>query len=266
MPIEVLVTNRRPSRRPVSAWERFFELVLGSAAVGFLAFALTLFDDTAGAERAVLEPGGSEVRVLVLGDSSAGNLGCPGCLTYVEQFAASVEHDTERRVRVADWTWRRNTWPTASVASVLWQLRADPRLREVVSSSDVVVIALGDRDLPPAPRADRCRDRRESRCTARVFRDRLDALLTEVGQIRQQQPVVLRVITSASPTAPERARRQLTRNACQVARRHGGACVDPFRGAPDITPGDWELIAGHPRLSQHGHDVVARELIAIGPG
>jgi len=202
-----------------------------------------------------------------MGDASAGKDTCAGwCFTYTEQLAASLQQDAQQPVRIEDRSWRSNTWPPASVNSVLAYLRADPGLRVAAHSADVLVLALTDRDVLSAAQADACGRKRQPRCIEKASHrlgEQLDTLLSEVSRIRQARPVVLHVILAPSPGTPGHAGAQVTRAGCRVARLHQGACVDlsQLRQRGLLAPADWALVAGHPWLSQHGHDVVARELI-----
>ena len=186
-------------------------------------------------------------RILLIGDASAGEGGCPaGCRTYTEQLATSLRHEVGKAVEIEDRTWRTNTWPPASVNSVAAYMRADPGLRRAVRSADVVVLAL-------------------TGTSPTEFAGQLSSLLDEVDWIRRDRRVDLRVVVAPVPRSSGTWAGHVAEAGCQVAVSYDGSCVNVSElvRLGLLTSTDWQPSGGHPRLSQHGHDVVAREL--IGP-
>lgn len=238
MDMDVLATG--PLRLPVRpAWRRFAGLIAFVAVIGLMA----------GANLAKTEPGltsaAASHRIVLVGDASAGKEGCPGgCRTYTEQLAASLEQGTGKTVWVEDRSWRSNTWPPASASSVAAYLRADSGMRSAVRSADVLVLAL-------------------TGTSPTEFADQLRSLLDEVDWVRHDRPVDLRVVVAPTPRSSGTWAGKVAEAGCQVAVSYARACVSVSELVRHglLGPGDWETSGWHPRLSQHGHDVVARELI-----
>ena len=243
-----LHTTGRGRVPPGSAWRRLAGPIAFLVAIGLLAVAV-LVKETTRTERVLSDPVSLSRLIVVMGDASAGEDGCGGrCRTYTEQLAASLRQEGREPVEIEDRSWRRNTWPPASVNSVAAYLRADPSLRRAVRSADVLVLALTG--TSPAE-----------------FGEQLRSLLDEVDWIRQDRSIDLRVVIAPTSRPSGTWTGRVAAAGCQVAVSYAGACVNVSElvRLGHLSPGDWQTAAArHPRLSQHGHDVVARELLG-GP-
>ena len=243
MEIDGLATSHvRPRARPW--WRRLAGVVAFVIVIGLLAW-VNLAKPVGRTERLPVSESASH-QVLLIGDSSAGKDGCPGsCSTYTEQLAESLQHNAGKAVTIEDWSWRANTWPPASVNSVAAYMRADPGLRSAVRSADVLVLAL-------------------TGTSSAELAEQLRSLLDEVDWIRHDRPIDLRVIVASTPKSSGTWAGQVAKAGCQVTVSYAGACVNVSElvRLGLLTPTDWQMSTGrHPRLSQHGHDVVALELI-----
>ncbi len=144
---------------------------------------------------------------------------------------------------------------------------ADPSTRAAVDVADIIVLAVGSGDVTPPPPSTRCPARRRSRCpevTVSQFRDNLTAWIDETDHTRQQGSLVLRVITPP-PTSGSPSQNDVARTACQIAAAHRAACINTYslaRTDEHITTVKTD--PRHPQLTQHGHDLVATQLIATG--
>lgn len=243
MGLDVLATSR--VRRPAQTlWRRHPGLIAFVLVIGLMAV-INLAKPVWTTEPRISAPDSVSHRILLLGDASAGQDGCPGqCRTYPEQLAASLQHEDRKPVEIEDRSWRSNTWPPASVNSVAAYLRADPGLRSSLRSADVLVLALTGES--PAE-----------------FAEQLHSLLDEVDWIRQNRPIDLRVVIAPRPRSSGTWVGQVAVAGCQVAVNYPGRCVNVSElvRLGLLTPADWQPSSGHPRFSQHGHDIVARELI-----
>lgn len=131
-----------PHRKPGGA------ITLAGALSAVLLVAAVIFaGGPAGSEVGVLAhraaPG---LRIVILGDSSAGRDSCGRCETYGERLAAGLQ-ESGRDVVLEDLSWGSNASPGASVPGLIGFLRANSTARQAVASADLVVLALGDRDL-----------------------------------------------------------------------------------------------------------------------
>ena len=236
MPEEVLETRRMPSRT-VPRRETRVKIAVGVILV-MLVIGIVLQGGSERSEVGVLAaPDGAEsVRILVLGDSTAGEEGCPECFTYSQQLAASVEHDG-RVVHLHDHTWSPNASPTATVAGMIGYLRTNPIARQAAAAADIVVLAVGDSSV------------------GRKQHHELRRLLTLIDDVRDGRPAVLRLVTS----------HRLAGEQCVVIAQQGGSCVDlaDLVRVKELSVDDWKTSRGR-ALTQHGHDVVGRELLRLG--
>ena len=205
--------------------------------------------------------------VLVLGDTSARSDGCTRCLTYVDQLAADWSQGGQRQVRIDDRSESADVAPS-SMPALVERLRSDPDVRAAVSEADVILLAVGHGDVAHrAPGSELCRPRRRSPCpglTVAQFRDSLRVWITETDTIRHHRPLTLRVITPP-PTSGSPRQNNVARTTCLVVAAHGGDCVNLY----NLARTDEHIVAAGtdprpPQLTQHGHDLVATQLISIG--
>jgi hypothetical protein len=237
----VMARFGRPAQ-PV--WRQFVGPIAFVLVVGLLA-AANLAKSVERTEGASSSPDSASRLILLVGDASAGQDGCPGrCRTYTEQLAANLQHEGPEAVKIEDRSWRTNTWPPASVNSVAAYMRADPGLRQAVRSADVLVLAL-------------------TGTSPNEFAEQLRSLLDEVDWIRHDEPVDLRVVIAPRPTSSGTWVGQVAETGCQVVVSYAGACVNVSElvRSGRLAPADWQPSPGHPRLSQNGHDVLALELV-----
>jgi hypothetical protein len=176
------------------------------------------------------------LQILLLGDSTAGEEGCPPCFTYSQQLAASVEPD-DKAAHLHDHTWRPNASPAATVEGMIGYLTTNPDVRRAADEADIVVIAVGDSG------------------GNRTYPDSLQRLLTLIDDLRDGRSAVLRLVTSS----------RLADEQCAVIAENGGSCVDlADLHVKGFRVGDRHASRGVV-LTQHGHDVVGRELLRLGP-
>ena len=96
------------------------------------------------------------------------------------------------------------------------------------------------------------------------FRQSLTDWIAETATIRDHRPVNLRIITPP-PTSGSPRQNDIARIACEVAAAHDATCVNVY----NLARTDEHIVGAradpsHPQLTQHGHDLVATQLIAIG--
>ena len=216
------------------------------------------------------EPGALELlstplNILVLGDSSADPEACSTCSSYVDQSAAAWSQRSGRRVRLD-----RKTVPSdvaaPSMPTLVESLRSDPDIRDSVSEADVILLAIGSGDVAPTA-ATSCRAERQAPCPRGPrrevppklglmdHRDRHHPRPPPGDPSRGHSTTNLR-LTPAEPCRADRL---------SVAAAHAAACVNVYDQARTdellVDPGSDPQ---HPQLTQHGHDIVAAQLIATG--
>lgn len=262
--IENLTLDRDPSA-PVRRchWAR---LVILTVVCSLAAVAMVAGQDHR--EPAAIGAPPTPLDVLVLGDTSARSDGCTRCLTYVDQLAAAWSQGGRRQVRIDDRSESADVAPS-SMPALVESLRSDPDIRAAVSDADVIVLAVGNGDVAhrAAPTPELCRAERQSRCpglTIGQFRDSLRAWIAETDTIRHYRPLTLRVITPA-PTSGSPRQNHVARTTCLVVAAHDGDCINLY----NLARSDEHIVAAgtdprHPQLTQHGHDLVATQLISLG--
>ena len=288
MPEEVLDVANRP---PLVAWVRVL-MGCGAAVIVSLAIVVgALQGPEEWSEPGVLaSPDSKPIRLLVLGDASASEESCPGCLTYSRQFADAMSDDG-RVVQLHDATWRVNASPGASVAGMIGLVRVDPEVRRAVSEADVVVLAMGSADLRPVQhtncaagtiRGQSAHNRRPD-CANRslaLMGRRLQTLADLISGLRQDRPAALRLVTvgrrqvvglqalrhrgSRAAQVAQLAERMATIQ-CSVIVRNRGLCVN----LSDLTRGHGlrardRAVARKDLMTQAEHDLVVRELLRLG--
>lgn len=205
----------------------------------------------------------SSLDILVLGDASAGSEGCARCFTYIDQLATAESADG-LHINMHDQTMSARTEPP-SMAALVDDLRSTPERRAAVAKADLILLALGSGDVVH-PAAD-CSVSQRTRCSTRPipqFRQSLADWLSETEAIRHHRSVKLRVITPP-PTSGSPRQNDVARTACEIAAARDAQCVNVF----DLARTDEHIVAAradpsHPGLTQHGHDLVAAQLIASG--
>ena len=290
MTSDVVATTRRPPVQAAGGRQRLAQLV--GAVVAFatlLAFALG--SGESGPEEGILAPDGpSAVRIVVLGDSSAGRGSCAGCPVYGEQITEAVRRDG-RAAYLDDRTWSANAWPSANLAGMTGALRADPVMSGMVAGADLIVLAMGVYDVglvdetqcrPPAVSVRAASSGTGTQCNRQgvnEVRRRLDGLFAEITRLRRGRPVEMRLVTPPPVhtvgahtgrnrhRADQRARSALERLAaveCAKIARTGGSCVDLGRVLQDGAVLIDDQHFSRQMLSTRAHDIVARELLAHG--
>jgi hypothetical protein len=240
---------------------------------------------------------GRLLRLVILGDSTAGSDTCPGCKIYPEQLASAMREALGVGVEVDNLAWAVSNPKPAEVADLLRFVRRDSAARDSVAGADAVVVTVGHNDLaynrlddpchvaPKYPRVKwssithSCIDRATDQ-----YRHDLDALLGEIDGLRTGQPTMLRVTTVYnsviddqvdptwdSPTAIEPSTYAVERMVtaqCQVARQHHASCADTYHalngkdGSGSAQPFLNDADATH--LAQPGEDAFSAALIQLG--
>lgn len=262
MTIETLQTGWEPRQQQRSRWRIAALVVLVVGLVLVLCHGLPPVGLEA--ESGVLRAH-PPLDIVVLGDTSAGQDGCPNCRIYADRLADQLAAD-DMEVAVVDETWRSNASRGASVLAMQGQLRSVSNVARAVASAEIVIVALGEQDLPVD--SPRCRTRH---CVDRELRrhEQLVAGLLElITELRPGRSTGLRLVTA--PVTRRAGRSDVVRERwaaaqCAAVARYDGNCLDVgvLRRSGELTAADWDSAARTSSLSQHGHDAVARELLRL---
>ncbi len=277
--VDVLETCRKPADRLPGTARRVVALI-GVLVVALGVLAVAFSRGSAGNERGTLaQRADTTLRVAVLGDSSAGDDDCPGCFTYSQQLAAGV-HEDGTVADLDDHSWSGNVGPSASLGGMIGHLRADPEVRRAVAFADIIVLAMGDHDLRLTGQDSVCQ-RDCVKTNLDLHRQRLRTLLTSIHDVRRGRPALLRLITVA-PVGPARVRDSAGQGSrlkqpqqvrchiaaaeCDVITRAGGECINLLELARSHQLADQDVLhtSRTVGLTQHGHDIVGRELLQLG--
>jgi len=290
MTCDLLATTRRPPILAAGRRQLIAQLV-GAVVAFATVLALSLGSGESGPEEGIFATDGpSAVRILVLGDSSAGRGSCTGCPVYGEQIADAVRRDG-RAAYLDDRTWSANAWPSANLAGMTGALRADPAMSGIVARADLIVLAMGIYDVGlvdgtrcqrPAFDAQAASYGLGARCNRQgvnEVRRRLDGLFAEIASHRRGRPVEMQLVTpppvhtvGAHPgrnrhRADQRARNALEQVAaveCAEIAGIGGSCVDLGQVLQDGAVLIDDQHFSRRLLSAGAHGIVARELLAHG--
>jgi lysophospholipase L1-like esterase len=232
--------------------------------------------------------GGSTWRLVAIGDSISAGKNCPGCVTFVDRYAAAV-------ARRAGVTVVRSNWsiPGLSSGRMLDMVVHDPSLRSDIAGANVITVTIGVNDLPWTPGPDECKATpREGqvdwsritpaclRRTAARYATELDRVLDEIDRLRNGKTTLLRLTgeyddwigrPGVSPQAlatVARGVRLFDLAERRAAAAHGATYADLLHrfngpsGRGDAAP-YLELSHGvHP--NQRGHDLIAQVLWRLG--
>jgi lysophospholipase L1-like esterase len=217
--------------------------------------------------------------------------GLDGCTSFVDLWAEHLTRDTGRPVEVTN-----DAVPNAEAHDVLDQLKKDNATRSAVKDADLIVIAVGINDSPWNRLDDPCDaapdypvirwSKITAGCIERVAADyklTLDAILTEVDELRAGEPTALRLTNvynavigdhvdpswdSPDAVAPSKtANDLLAQIQCDLVERHGGDCIDvysAFNGSDGSKPARQLLASDHTHPSPKGHKVIAQLLAQSG--
>jgi hypothetical protein len=261
MSIDTLTIGHGPTAT-THLWQRSW-MALATVLVSIAAIAMLGAQDDR--ELGVLASPLTPLNILVLGDTSGGTGECVGCLSYVDQFAAAESEDGRRRIRIDDKTASAQEEP-ASMPALVDGLRSTSHLRAAVAKADVILLAVGSGDVTHP--AALCPRTWRTTCPKPIpqFRQSLTEWIAATTTIRDHRPVNLRIITPP-PTSGSPRHNDIARITCEVAAAHDAECVNVY----NLARTDEHIVGAradpsHPQLTQHGHDLIATQLIAIGIG
>lgn len=232
--------------------------------------------------------GGSTWRLVAIGDSISAGKNCPGCVTFVDRYAAAVALRAGVTVVRSNWSI-----PGLSSGRMLDMVVHDPSLRSDIARADIITVTIGVNDLPWTPGPDECKATpREGqvdwskitlaclRRTAARYATELDRILDEIDHLRNGKPTLLRLTgeydywigrPGVSPQAlatVARGVRLFDLAERRAAAAHGATYADLLHrfngpsGRGDAAPYLEPSHGVHP--NQRGHDVIARVLLRLG--
>jgi lysophospholipase L1-like esterase len=176
-----------PNPPPTAAHHRL-ALVL---VLGLLAVLLT----SAVAVRPARTATSAEAWHLVgLGDSVTSGADCPGCVRFLDLYAARITHDTAIPVSVT------NLGVPGATSTDLLAALAEPATEMQVASADIISITIGANDFTPQLHTalqGHCGGPNGLACfaaTLRQLHSTLAAILARIRQLRQSKPTAIRML------------------------------------------------------------------------
>lgn len=253
---------------------------------------------TLAAETSRTNPPSDLVRLVEVGDSIPFESFCVGCEGFVDQYAASLEVNTNRPVEVMN----RSRNDGANLADINKQLVQDSSLREQLTTANVVIVSVGFNDQSPWPNDLPCGDdggtalatkiaailEYSDSCIEQTIESYRPAYESAFGEISTLVPEP-RVLTAlnvynivpghpgveAIASREELDKLNITTKGildkwndmlCETAGKHEFICVDvygSFNGVDGTTPAGSNLESDYTHPSQSGNDLIAALLREI---
>jgi lysophospholipase L1-like esterase len=178
--------------------------------------------------------------MVVFGDSWPYGAHCNGCTPFPDLYAEAL--DVEAPTEFTNLTENGGT-----SESLLAEIREYAPYRDAIAAADVIVISIGANDLEPALAsygADTCGPPKGLGCFREVADDwgrNMDAILTEVDELRGGRPTAIRVLTQANEADSDlsfmfgesfltdqlpQVMEWQNQEFCRAATRHHDQCVD----------------------------------------
>jgi lysophospholipase L1-like esterase len=216
---------------------------------------------------------GATRSMVMFGDSWPFGAHCNGCTPFPDLYAEAL--DAEAPTGFTNLTENGGT-----TESLLGEIRDFAPYRDAIATADVIVISIGANDLEPALASfggDTCGPPKGLGCfraVADAWGRNMDAILTELDELRGGQPTAIRVLTQANEAdsnltfmfGESFVTEQLPQvmawqkeEFCRAAARHHDQCVD-LRPVLNGT----ELNEPANVNTQEAMQAVADSLIAIG--
>lgn len=185
-------------------------------------------------------PGTDGLVLVALGDSASTGHGDPTGRGWVVYYGELIGSSTGQAVEV-----RNLAEDGTTTEALLDRIRTDDAVRTAISEADVVAIGMGGNELnmgDAAMEAGSCEDTDCYDQPVELYRTNLDAIVSEIENIRAGQPTVLRAIgspnalTGAEDIIPPFLKpvatkvgvyeaRLLDTATCKVMAAHRGACA-----------------------------------------
>jgi hypothetical protein len=272
-----------------------------AAALAFATLALAMGcspgDEPGDRKPSASETQASTMHLVVLGDSNAHPSSCSYCTTFGDLVAHAMTEKLNAEVLVENLAWKITNPHPAEMKDLVTFARTDDNARSALADADAVLILASQNDLaynryddpcdvaPDYPKihwrqlTHTCMDR-----SLDTYERRLNALLSEIGTLRDGRPTMLRYVSAInttlgdlvdptwnSPAAVEPSYYNVSRMVdvqCRVAQEHGGVCADVFHvlnGATGRRSAQSYLNAyDATHLTQRGHDAVAQAIVETG--
>lgn len=231
---------------------------------------------------------------------------CGGCTGYPLLLADKIPAATGTPVHLLNASqWNKltaaklldeilaNDWGGSSGADPWSRLPgAQPAPRPAIAQADIITIQVGFNDLPWLAWEDVCEQVYDRACRERVIPEylrNLDAILTQVDELRAGQPTAVRVATvfndvitggydnstfydpavlAQGLTSIRAFVREMSRKTCAIAAQHHAECLDLARlfngpqGTRPVAVGVFTPEFGD--MNQPGQDLIADELMRMG--
>ena len=203
----------------------------------------------------------------------------------------SLTQETGRPVDVAN-----HAVPNSEASDVLEQVKNDDATRSAVKDADLIVIDVGINDSPWNLLDDPCNaaphypviqwSKITDGCINRVageYKRSLDAILTEINELRAGKPTALRLANvynavignrvDPSWNSPDAVAPSISANdlfaqiQCDLVEQHRGKCIDvygAFNGSDGSKPAKQLLASDYTHPSPEGHEIIGKLLVQSG--
>jgi lysophospholipase L1-like esterase len=236
---------------------------------------------------------GGELSLVALGDSipAADPQNCDGCTGFVDLYANQLSQQLNARVQVDN-----RAVPDTEASDLLDQVKNDDATRAALKRADLIVIDIGFNDSPWNRLDDPCDaapnypvvmwGKITQGCIAKVagqYGQTLNAILSEVNDLRAGRPTALRLVTvynsvigdyvdpswdDPAAVAPSKAANdKFVETQCRLTRMHGGECIDvyhTFNGNDGSHPAKRFLASDYTHPNSEGHKLIAKLLAQSG--
>ena len=228
--------------------------------------------------------------LVVVGDSIAYNssMHCPGCIGFVDRYAAAITEATGHPVNVQNFSKLG-----IGIDGLLEDLETNTSRRDALANADIIIVGIAHNDTAWNRDDDPCDgpsgdnpdwSKYNASCAAEaaeIFRQKFENVFTQIVALRDGKPTIFRTINAynfwnsqpgldISPEAMNAARDVLDAwNAmiCKAAQENGFTCANiynAFNGADGLTPSPDLIAKGNIHPSDKGNEVIARVLTDLG--
>ncbi len=229
---------------------------------------------------------------MAVGDSIPFNSpdDCPGCVGFVDRYAAAVREATGHEVNVTNLSKHNGL----QVDGLLSDLETDPLRKSALSDADIIIVGIAHNDVPWGRDDDPCDgpngdnpdwSKYTKACiadAAAIFKPKYESVFHQIAAMRGSKPTILRAInryndwigwpggpplSPAGITATKLVVDAWSDTICGAAEANGFVCADiytAFNGADGLKASGDLVAQDYTHPSDKGNGVIADTLIKLG--